>query len=263
MDVTYDFTGKVAMVTGSGSGIGRASALAFARTGATVAVADISESNGRATVELIAREGGRAEFVLADVSDPEKMAAVVEEVADRWGRLDFAHNNAGVEGMHVPTGEISVEDWRRVVGIDLDAVFYCMRAELAVMTRQGSGAIVNTSSASGLIGGYNLGAYTAAKHGVIGLTRAAALDYGRRGIRVNAICPGATDTPFLAELPPAHMKRLLLATPLDRLAQADEMAQGVLWLCSEGASYVTGIALSVDGGVAVGGTGTRFDDLTP
>lgn len=261
MDVSYDFAGKVALVTGGGSGIGRASALAFGRSRAAVAVVDISEVNGRETVELIRSAGGDASFFRADVADPAAVETTIHDVVRTLGGLDFAHNNAGIEGQHVPTGDIPLDDWRRVVEIDLNAVFYCMRAELAVMTERGAGAIVNTSSASGLIGGYNLGAYTAAKHGVIGLTRAAALDYGSQGIRINALCPGAVDTPFLADLPPAALRRLLLASPLDRLGLPDEMAQGVLWLCSGGASYVTGIALSIDGGVAVGGTGTRFDDL--
>jgi NAD(P)-dependent dehydrogenase (short-subunit alcohol dehydrogenase family) len=136
-----------------------------------------------------------------------------------------------------------------------------MRAEIPVMQKQGAGAIVNTSSASGLSGGFNLGAYTAAKHGVIGLTRAAALDYGSQGIRINSVCPGPIDTPFLTELPPAALNRLIFATGLDRLGQAEEVAQAVLWLCSEGSSYVTGLPLSVDGGVAIGGMGTRFDDI--
>jgi NAD(P)-dependent dehydrogenase (short-subunit alcohol dehydrogenase family) len=261
MNVSFDFSGKVALVTGGGSGIGRASAEAFGRSGATVLVADISEEYGTETVKLILSAGGTAEFFRVDVADVEQVDGLIEAIVARFGRIDFAHNNAGIEGTHVPVAEISVNDWRRVIEIDLNAIFYCMRAEIPVMQRQGSGAIVNTSSASGLIGGYNLGAYTAAKHGVIGLTRAAALDYGSQGIRINAVCPGPIDTPFLAELPKAARDRLVFATGLDRLGQAEEVAQAVLWLCSEGSSYVTGLPLSVDGGVAVGGMGTRFDDI--
>jgi NAD(P)-dependent dehydrogenase (short-subunit alcohol dehydrogenase family) len=261
MDITFDFSGKVALVTGGGSGIGRASAEAFGRAGATVVVADISEANGEETVEGIRRGGGMAEFRPLDVADFVQVENVIHEIVERWGRIDFAHNNAGVEGTHVPLAEIPVEDWRRVIDIDLTAVFYCMRAEIPVMQKQGGGAIVNTSSASGLTGGFNLGAYTAAKHGVVGLTRAAALDYGAQGIRINSVCPGPIDTPFLADLPQAAQDRLVFATGLDRLGQAEEVAQAVLWLCSEGSSYVTGLPLSVDGGVAVGGMGTRFDDI--
>lgn len=261
MDITYNFSGKIALITGGGSGIGRASSEAFGRAGATVVVADISESNGLETVESIRNEGGTAEFIQVNVSEVEQVDSLIHEVVTRFGRIDFAHNNAGIEGMHVPLAEIPVEDWRRVIDIDLTAVFYCMRAEIPVMQKQGSGAIVNTSSASGLSGGFNLGAYTAAKHGVVGLTRAAALDYGSQGIRINSVCPGPIDTPFLAELPAAALNRLVFATGLDRLGQAEEVAQAVLWLCSEGSSYVTGLPLSVDGGVAIGGMGTRFDDI--
>jgi NAD(P)-dependent dehydrogenase (short-subunit alcohol dehydrogenase family) len=261
MDVTYNFSGKIALVTGGGSGIGRASSEAFGRAGAVVVVADISESNGRETVESIRNDGGTAEFFSVNVAEVEQVDRLIQEVVARFGRIDFAHNNAGIEGMHVPLADIPVDDWRRVIEIDLNAVFYCMRAEIPVMQKQGAGAIVNTSSASGLSGGFNLGAYTAAKHGVIGLTRAAALDYGSQGIRINSVCPGPIDTPFLTELPPAALNRLIFATGLDRLGQAEEVAQAVLWLCSEGSSYVTGLPLSVDGGVAIGGMGTRFDDI--
>jgi NAD(P)-dependent dehydrogenase (short-subunit alcohol dehydrogenase family) len=261
MDVSYDYTGKVALVTGASSGIGRASALAFGGTGAHVVVADIDEAAGKRTAEHIAAAGGSTEFLRLDVSDADGVQAAIDGIVQRHGRLDFAHNNAGIEGEHVPVADIPVDNWRRVIEIDLNAVFYCMRAELPVMERQGAGVIVNTSSASGLTGGYNLGAYTAAKHGVIGLTRAAAMDYGRSGVRVNAICPGPIGTPFLAELPPPLQQRLSSVTAFHRLGLPEEVAQSVLWLCSEGASYVTGHPLSVDGGVAVGGSGTFFEDL--
>ena len=261
MNVSYDYSGRVALVTGAASGIGRASALAFGGTGAHVVVADIDGAPGERTAAEGSAAGGPAEFIRLDVSDPEGVQEAIDGIVRRHGRLDFAHNNAGVEGEHVPVAEIPIHDWRRVIEIDLNAVFYCMRAELPVMAAQGGGVIVNTSSASGLTGGYNLGAYTAAKHGVIGLTRAAAMDYGRAGVRVNAVCPGPIGTPFLAELPPPMQQRLSSVTAFHRLGEPDEVAQSVLWLCSEGASYVTGHPLSVDGGVAVGGSGTFFEDL--
>ncbi|GAA3884225.1 SDR family oxidoreductase [Leifsonia kafniensis] len=261
MNVTFDYRDTVALVTGSGSGIGRASALAFATAGADVAVADISETAGRASVELIRSAGGSAEFFPVDVADPDSAERLIAAIVARYGKLDIAHNNAGVEGVHEPLADIPVEDWRRVIDVDLSSVFYCMRAEIPVMVAQGGGVIVNTASASGLIGGYGLGAYTAAKHGVIGLTRAAALDYGERNIRINAVCPGPIDTPFISGLPTEQLDRLTLNSGMVRLGQAEEIAQAVLWLCSPGASFVTGHPMAVDGGVVVGGFGTRSDDL--
>ncbi|ULD45139.1 SDR family NAD(P)-dependent oxidoreductase [Rhodococcus qingshengii] len=261
MNVHFDFAGKVALITGGGSGIGRASAEAFARAGASVAIADISSVNGDKVAAAIREAGGKADYFRVDVGDHADVVRMVDEVVDRLGRLDFAHNNAGIEGAHVPLAEIPVDDWNRVVDIDLSSVFYSMRAEIPQMLEQGGGVIVNTASASGLIGGFNLAAYTAAKHGVVGLSKAAALDYGARGIRVNSICPGPIDTPFLGELPKAAQDKLFSNTALTRAGQAEEIAQAVLWLCSEGSSYVTGVPLAVDGGVSLGGFGTRFDDL--
>ncbi|OJX67984.1 MAG: short chain dehydrogenase [Micrococcales bacterium 73-13] len=262
-DISYDFSGRTVLVTGSGSGIGRATALAFGATGANVAVADIAEAAGAETVELIRAAGGTAEFFRTDVADFDSVEASVAAVVERFGGLDVAHNNAGVEGEHVPLGRIRTDDWKRVVDIDFNAVYFCIKAEVAVMAPRGGGSIINTASASGLVAGYNLGAYTAAKHGVIGLTKAAAIDHARDGIRVNAICPGPIDTPFLQELPQPLKDRLLLGTPMSRLGQADEIAQGVLWLASSGSSYVTGTALSVDGGTVALSAGTNFTDLEP
>jgi len=258
---TYDFTDKVALVTGGGSGIGRASSLAFGASRATVVVADVSEANGKATVEAIRASGGTAHFIRVDVAEESTVTSLVDGIVARFGRLDFAHNNAGIEGENVPLAEIPSENWRRVIDVDLSSVFYCLKAEIPAMLAGGGGSIVNTASASGLIGGYNLSHYTAAKHGVVGLTKAAAMDYAAQGIRINAICPGAIDTPFLAELPQAAVDRLVFATPAGRLGHAEEMAQSVLWLCSDSASYINGHALPVDGGVTLGGTGTRFDDI--
>jgi NAD(P)-dependent dehydrogenase (short-subunit alcohol dehydrogenase family) len=261
MNVTFDFTGKVALVTGGGSGIGRASALAFAASGATVVVADISAASGEKTVESIRASGGVADFRQVDVASEEAVRSLIREIVESRGHLDIAHNNAGIEAVNVPLADLESDEWHRVVDVNLTSVFYCLKYEIREMLKTGGGAIVNTSSASGLIGGYLLACYTAVKHGVVGLTKAAAMDYAAHGIRVNAICPGAIDTPFLAALPRPALDRLVFATPLGRLGQPSEMAQAVLWLCSDSASYMIGHALPVDGGTVLGGTGTRFDDL--
>ncbi|GAB3618383.1 SDR family oxidoreductase [Okibacterium endophyticum] len=261
MNTTFDYSGKTVLVTGGGSGIGRASASAFARSGATVVVADISQTGGQETVDLITAADGAAEFRPVDVADENSVIALVDGIVADHGRLDIAHNNAGIEARNVPMAELTSEEWRRVIDIDLTSVFYCMKAEILHMKERGGGAIVNTASASGLIGGYTLACYTAAKHGVVGLTKAAAMDYAAHGIRINAICPGPIDTPFIADLPQVAIDRLLLATPIGRLGKPEEMAQAVLWLCSDSASYMLGTPLQVDGGVALGGTGTQFADL--
>lgn len=261
MKTTFDFAGAVTLVTGGGSGIGRASAEAFAASGAKVVVADISEKGGNETVEAIRSAGGDAEYQKVDVSDEEGVVALIDGIVSLHGRLDIAHNNAGIEAPTVPLAELDSADWRHVIDVDLTSVFYCLKAEIRAMLKTGGGNIVNTASASGLIGGYMLACYTAAKHGVVGLTKAAAMDYAAHNIRINAICPGLIDTPFIAALPDPAIDRLLLGTPMNRMGRAEEMAQAVMWLCSDSSSYMLGHPLSVDGGVALGGTGTRFDDL--
>lgn len=255
--VAYDFTGTVVLITGGGSGIGRATALAFGRAGATVAVADIAVEAGEAVVREIVDAGGTAEFFAVDVADLASVTGVVEAIVERWGRLDVAHNNAGIEGKNTPLADVEPADWQRVIDVDVTSVYYSLKAEIPVMLAQGGGAIINTASASGLIGGYNLATYTAAKHAVVGLTKAAAMDYGEQGIRINALCPGPVDTPFIAELPQVVRDQLVFATPIGRLAEAEEIASAVLWLASDGASYVLGHAMPVDGGVVLGGTGTK------
>jgi NAD(P)-dependent dehydrogenase (short-subunit alcohol dehydrogenase family) len=261
MNVKFDFTGKVVLVTGGGSGIGLASSRAFAAAGALVIIADLSKDNGNAAVHSIQTAGGTGEFVHVDVADEAAVISLVEHIRSTHGRLDIAHNNAGIEAMTVPLAEVPSDNWRRVIDVNLTSVFYCLKAEIPVMVAQGGGAIVNTASAAGLIGGFNLSVYTAAKHGVVGLTKAAAMDYATKGVRVNALCPGAIDTPFLAQLPQPFLQRLIFGTPMTRLGTAEEMAQAVMWLCSDASSYVTGHALAVDGGTVLGGIGTRFDDL--
>jgi NAD(P)-dependent dehydrogenase (short-subunit alcohol dehydrogenase family) len=261
MNVTFNFSDKILLVTGAGSGIGCASAEAFGDAGATVIVADISEQKGQSTVDKIVGRGGNAQFLLVDVSSEPSVQSLMQTIERAHGRLDIAHNNAGIEGQTVPLAELPSDNWRRVIDVNLTSVFYCLKAQIPLMVRGGGGAIVNTASAAGLIGGYNLSVYTAAKHGVVGLTKAAAMDYATQGVRVNSLCPGAIDTPFLAELPQPFLNRLIFGTPMTRLGQPAEMAQAVMWLCSDAASYVTGHALAVDGGTVLGGLGTRFDDL--
>jgi NAD(P)-dependent dehydrogenase (short-subunit alcohol dehydrogenase family) len=261
MNVRFDFTDKIVLVTGGGSGIGLASTRAFAAAGAHVVVADLSKENGNAAVGAVRDAGGKGEFLHVDVADESAVKDMIEHIRSTCGRLDIAHNNAGIEGKTVPLAEVPSDNWRRVIDVNLTSVFYCLKAEIPVMVAQGGGAIVNTASAAGLIGGFNLSVYTAAKHGVVGLTKAAAMDYATKGVRVNALCPGAIDTPFLAQLPKPFLQRLIFGTPMTRLGTADEMAQAVMWLCSDASSYVTGHALAVDGGTVLGGIGTRFDDL--
>lgn len=261
MNVKYDFSDKVVLVTGAGSGIGRATATAFAASGAMVIAADISESAGEETVAAIKSAGGRSEFHPVDVSNEKAVRALIQHILDNHGKLDIAHNNAGIEGDIVPMCDLPSDNWGKVIDVDLSSVFYCMKAEIPAMISNGGGAIVNTASVSGLIGGYNLSAYTAAKHGVVGLTKAAATDYGASNIRINALCPGAIDTPFIAEMPPVVKERLEWGAPIGRLGKPEEMAMAVLWLCSDGAAYVNGHSLAVDGGVSTSSPATRFDDL--
>ena len=244
------FEGKVALVTGAASGIGRGSALAFAQEGASVVVADVTEDGGRETVELIEDAGGRAKFVKADVSKTGDVEALVEQAITTFGRLDYAHNNAGVLGTAKATHEIDEADWDRLIAINLKGVWLCMKYEVPQMLGRG-GAIVNTSSAAGLVGMQALAAYTASKHGVAGLTKSAALDYAKLGIRVNAVCPGGIDTPLVrniedpASFPPQAMPAM------KRFGTPEDIANAVIWLCSEDASYVTGHLMSVDGAMTV------------
>ncbi|MCS6925501.1 MAG: SDR family oxidoreductase [Candidatus Binatia bacterium] len=243
--------GKIALVTGGSSGIGRAAALAFAQEGAKVVVADVMVEGGQETVRLLTAAGGHGLFVKTDVSRAAEVEAVIKQTVATYGRLDCAFNNAGVEGAFVSTTEYPEADWDRVLAINLTGVWLCMKYEIAQMLQQGGGAIVNTASGAGLVGVPNLSAYVASKHGVIGLTKTAALEYAKAGIRVNAVCPGVIQTPMVARLTssrPDLSEALVAAEPMGRTGRPEEVAAAVVWLCSDAASFVTGHALSVDGG---------------
>lgn len=243
-----DLQNKTAIVTGAGSGIGRAVALAYAREGARVVVSDIKEEGGQETVRQIHEAGAEALFVRADTSSPEDNEALVRAAVDRFGALHVACNNAGIGGEQNPVGELSVEGWRRVIDINLSGVFYGMRAQIPRMLEAGGGAIVNMASILGQVGTANSSAYVAAKHGVVGLTKTAALEYSARGIRINAIGPGYIDTPLLEGLPPETRQGLVSLHPIGRLGRAEEVAELAVWLSTDRASFVTGAYYPVDGG---------------
>jgi NAD(P)-dependent dehydrogenase (short-subunit alcohol dehydrogenase family) len=241
--------GKVALVTGAGSGIGRASALAFARAGAQVVVSDINASSGSQTVKLIEAAGARAVCIVADVSKTVAVADLIAQTVARFGRLDYAHNNAGIESALAPTADSDEADFDRTIAVNLKGVWLCMRAEIRQMLTNGGGAIVNTSSVGGLSAVPGSGVYAAAKHGVIGLTRTAAVEYAKQNIRVNAICPGLTKTGMTDRLSAADPALIAaVMPPMGRMAQPAEIAEAVVFMCSDAASYLTGQALAVDGG---------------
>lgn len=241
---------STAIVTGGGSGIGRAVALAYAREGARVVVSDIAKANGEETVRLIeqATPGAEAIFVRADASRPEDQEALVEAALDRFGALHIACNNAGIGGELNPVAEMSAEGWRQVIQINLSGVFYAMRAQIPRMLEAGGGAIVNMASVLGQVGTAKSSAYVAAKHGVVGLTQAAAIEYASRGVRINAVGPGYIDTPLLESLPAAARAALVDLHPIGRLGRAEEVAELVAWLSGDGASFVTGAYYPIDGG---------------
>ena len=243
-----DMSGRAALVTGAASGIGRASALAFASAGASVALVDIDAAGLEGTAAAVRALGRRAEVLPADVTDLSAVTAAVAGAVTAFGRLDAAHNNAGVPGPYVPLDEYGEEDFMRIIQVDLAGVWRCMRAEIRVMRAQRSGAIVNTSSMLGAAAMPGNGAYVAAKHGVHGLTRAAALELGALGIRVNAIAPGVTRTGMTS----AVSDELLRAVPMGRIAEPEEIAAAAVWLCSPEASYITGSVLVADGGWLAG-----------
>jgi NAD(P)-dependent dehydrogenase (short-subunit alcohol dehydrogenase family) len=251
MNPTYDFTGQVALVTGAGSGMGLSTAQAFAEAGAAVVLADINEAALRAATDGLTAVGHRALGVTCDVSDEDQVAAMVERAVATFGRLDMAFNNAGIQAPPSDAADEPADVFDRVNAINLRGVWACMKHELRQMRAQGSGAIVNCSSLGGLVGLPSRAAYHASKHGVIGLTKSAALEYAPRGIRVNAICPGTIETPMVAAMiakGELNVPEAVANQPIGRLGRAEEIAAAVLWLCSPGASFVLGVALPVDGG---------------
>jgi NAD(P)-dependent dehydrogenase (short-subunit alcohol dehydrogenase family) len=246
---------KVALITGAGSGIGRASALAFAREGAKVVVADVSAEGGNETVRLVEEAGGKAMFVKTDVSKATEVEALIQKIVQTYGRLDCAHNNAGIEGIVALTADYPEEMWDRVLRINLKGAFLSMKHEIPQMLKQGGGAIVNTASGLGIVGIQGLSAYVASKGGVVGLTRTAAVEYAPSGIRINALIPGVTRTPMMTRQmgENAHLAepQYISLHPIGRLGLPEEIAEAAVWLCSEHASFVVGHAMAIDGGYLV------------
>jgi NAD(P)-dependent dehydrogenase (short-subunit alcohol dehydrogenase family) len=243
------FQDKVALVTGGSFGIGQAAAIAFAKRGAKVVIADWVEDAG--TLSLIGSFGGEAIFVQCDVSRDEDVKKVIEKTLSQYGRLDFAFNNAGIEGLSAPTHECTNENWDTTIGINLKGVWLCMKYEIEQMLKQGKGVIVNNASIAGLVGFQNIPAYVASKHGVIGLTKNAALEYSRSGIRVNVVCPGVIKTPMIDRFTGKSKeveKQFESMEPVGRLGRPEEVAETVIWLCSDASSFITGDAIPVDGG---------------
>jgi NAD(P)-dependent dehydrogenase (short-subunit alcohol dehydrogenase family) len=243
------FKDKVALVTGASFGIGRATALAFAKKGAKVVLADWKEN--QETMDLIKNSGGEALFIKCDVSKAADVKALIEKTIATFGQLDYAYNNAGIEGESAPIHECTEENWDKTIAVNLKGIWLCMKYEIPEMLKQGKGSIVNCSSVAGLVGFQGLPAYVASKHGVIGLTKTAALECSKLGIRVNAVCPGVIQTPMIDRLTGKKKEAIEQFTALEPMARfglAEEIANAVIWLCSEEASFVTGVAMPVDGG---------------
>lgn len=253
MNITFE--GKVALITGAASGLGLASARAFAEAGASVALADWNEDAAAAAADALIAEGRKAIAIQCDVADDAQVEAMVANTVATFGRLDVAYNNAGVQNVLAETADTTREDFDRVTGVNLRGIWSCMKFELQHMRQQGSGAIVNCSSVGGLVGGAERGIYHATKHGVLGLTKSAALEYARHGIRINAVCPGLIWTPMVDQMVASGQGEALdgmtKAVPLGRAGRPEEIADAVLWLSSDAASYVIGQSISVDGGLTM------------
>ena len=243
-----DLQGKTALVTGAASGIGKATALLFGQYGANVMVSDIDQAPGQQVADQLKASGINARFFRADVSDPTQCQQLVQETVDAFGSLDMACNNAGIGGELNMTADYSLEGWQQIINVNLNSAFFCLKYELAAMLKQGAGAIVNMASILGQVGTAGSPGYVTAKHGLVGLTQTAAIEYAPQGIRINAVGPGYIDTPLLNQLSPEVRKQLIDLHPIGRLGKADEVAELVVWLCSDKASFVTGSYYPVDGG---------------
>jgi NAD(P)-dependent dehydrogenase (short-subunit alcohol dehydrogenase family) len=248
MSVGQRFTGKVAFVTGGASGIGRATAVAFAQEGARVAILDLTEEALATTAEAVRATGAEVLVLACDVAKPEQVEAAIAEVVATFGRLDVAFNNAGVENKAAPVAEIALEEWDRILNINLRGTFVCMKHELAQMVRQGSGVVVNTSSGAGVRGVAGGASYAASKHAIIGLTKSAALDYAKANIRVNAVLPGNIETPMMDRFTGGDIQKAIDLEPVGRLGKPEEIADAVLWMSADLGAFVTGAAIAVDGG---------------
>ncbi len=252
--IQYNFQNKVALVTGAGSGIGLTTAKAFAQAGAAVALADYNEDAVKEAAKQLNEEGFKAIAIRCDVTKESEVADMVAQTVAAFGRLDYAYNNAGVHVNVAETADADSAEFDKAIAVNLKGIWLCMKYELQELRKHGSGAIVNCSSQSGLVGTANLGAYTAAKHGVVGLTKASALEYASRGIRINCVCPGTTETPMVANAVadrPEHMDAIISAIPQGRMGKAEEIAGAVLWLCSEGAGFMIGQAVTPYGGYTI------------
>jgi len=245
------FEEKVVLITGASSGIGRATALSFGTKGATVIVSDVNEKGGQETLGMLQEAGGQGIWIKCDVSQANDVSHLFDTILKSYDRLDYAFNNAGVEGEEANLAESTEDNWNKVININLKGVWLCMKHEIPIMQKQKQGAIVNCASIAGLVGFQGISTYVASKHGVIGLTKTAALEYAKSNVRINAVCPGVIHTPMVDRLTnndPKALKDLIQGEPVGRMGKPEEIASAVLWLCSDGASFVTGHALTVDGG---------------